>query len=148
MSNATEYVLSTAPFVVRRRVRWGECDPAGVVYTARFTDYLISAVMLFHEHHFGGPASTFRKEQGIETPCKGMSFVFARALWPDEEFDMAVRVGEIRTSTYDVIVEARTLQGEPVFTGTFSPACIKRGERKTVPIPQAMRDRLVASLTI
>jgi acyl-CoA thioester hydrolase len=146
MNSATEYVLTTEPFVVRRRVRWGECDPAGVVYTARFTDYLLSGVMLFHEYHFGGPLINFRKEQGIETPCKGMNLVFNRALWPDEQFDMLVRVGEIRTSSYDVLVEATTLQGESVFSGTFSPVCIKRGERRAVPIPELMRERLAASI--
>ena len=38
-----EYLLSERPLTVRRRVRWGECDPAGVVYTATFADYAISA---------------------------------------------------------------------------------------------------------
>lgn len=145
MQSATEFVLSTTPFVVRRRVRWGECDPAGVVYTARFTDYLISAVMLFHEHHFGGPGSQFRKEQGIETPCKGLSLVFQRALWPDEMFDMQVQVGALRTSSYDVLVNARTTGGEPVFSGVFSPVCIQRGERRAIDIPVAMRERLLAT---
>lgn len=144
MNTATEFVLSTTPFVVRRRVRWGECDPAGVVYTARFTDYLISAVMLFHEQHFGGPGSMFRKDQGIETPCKGMSLVFQRALWPDELFDMRVHVGALRTSSYDVHVEATTVEGEPVFGGVFSPVCIQRGERRAVEIPPLMRERLLA----
>lgn len=147
MNAATELVLHTAPFVVRRRVRWGECDPAGVVYTARFTDYLISAVMLFHEHHFGGPGSKFRQEQGIETPCKGMSLVFQRALWPDELFDMRVHVGTLRSSSYDVLVEASTTEGEPVFSGVFSPVCIVRGQRRAVDIPAAMRERLLASMS-
>ena len=29
-----EYLVSERPLRVRRRVRWGECDPAGVAYTA------------------------------------------------------------------------------------------------------------------
>ena len=28
-----EYVARTLPFTVRRTVKWGDCDPAGVVYT-------------------------------------------------------------------------------------------------------------------
>lgn len=38
---STEHVLSQLPFVVRRRVKWGECDPAGVVYTVTFSEYVI-----------------------------------------------------------------------------------------------------------
>ena len=56
MMRATEYVLSERPFVVRRTVRWGDCDPAGVVYTGRFTDYLLGAVGLFTDHLAGGAA--------------------------------------------------------------------------------------------
>ncbi len=36
----TEAVLADTPFVVRRRVKWGECDPAGVVYTPSFSEYV------------------------------------------------------------------------------------------------------------
>lgn len=140
-----ESVLSTSPFVVRRRVRWGECDPAGVVYAGRFTDYLLSAVMLFHEHVLGGFSEAYRKQAGIETPCKGMTLTFDRALWPNEIFDMLVSMGEIRTSSYDVHVKAALPDGSPVFSGTFSPVCIPRDERRSIPIPDAMRQKLEAA---
>lgn len=135
----TEYVFSTHPFIVRRRVRWGECDPAGVVYTPRFTDYLTAAVTLFHEHLFEDEPADFRKALGIETPCKGMSLVFQGALWPNDVFDMLVHVGEIRNSSYDVHVTATRPKGNAIFTGVFSPVCIPRGERRAIPIPDAYR---------
>lgn len=141
----TEYVLSTRPFVVRRRVRWGECDPAGVVYTPRFTDYLTAAVTLFHEHLFEAEPADFRKALGIETPCKGMSLVFQGALWPGDAFDMRVHVGDIRNASYDVHVTATRTAGESVFTGVFSPVCIPRGERRAVPIPETYRALLQSS---
>jgi acyl-CoA thioesterase FadM len=138
----TEQVLSAKPFVVRRRVRWGECDPAGVVYTGKFTDYLLSAVMLFHEHLLGDFSEGYRKKMGIETPCKGITLSFSRALWPNESFDMHVTVGDIRTSSYDIAVQARMPDGTPVFSGTFSPVCIPQTERRAIPIPDDMRQRL------
>lgn len=145
MPEPTEYVLSERPFVVRRRVRWGECDPAGVVYTPRFTDYVVSAVSLFHEHLLGAEASHYRKDLGIETPCKGMSLVFQSALWPNDVFDMSVAIGEIRNTSYDVVVKARRPDGLPVFEGVFSPVCIPRTERRAVPIPDDFRRRLQAA---
>lgn len=145
MTEPTEYVLSAQPFVVRRRVRWGECDPAGVVYTPRFTDYLVSAVSLFHEQLLGAEAAHYRKNLGIDTPCKGMSLVFQGALWPHDVFDMAVSIGEIRNASYDVMVKATTPDGQPVFEGVFSPVCIPRTERRAVPIPDDFRRRLQAA---
>ncbi len=42
-----ERLLCRSPVKVRRRVRWGECDPAQVVYTPRFADYLAAAYSWF-----------------------------------------------------------------------------------------------------
>ena len=49
MNDSVEHVVSTHPFTVRRRIRWGDCDPAGVVYTGRFVEYLLGAVDLRSE---------------------------------------------------------------------------------------------------
>jgi acyl-CoA thioesterase FadM len=148
MNEPTEFVLSAAPFVVRRRVRWGECDPAGVVYTGKFTDYLLSSTMLFHDHLMGDFAEGFRKKMGIETPCKSMSLIFSRALWPNETFDMHVAVGDIRTTSYDVQVRAVVADGSQVFTGQVSMVCIPRDERRSMPIPDDMRQRLEAARAV
>lgn len=140
----TEYLLSAQPFVVRRRVRWGECDPAGVVYTPRFTDYLVSAASLFHEHLFAQQPPGFREALGVDTPCKGLSLVFEGSLWPDQVFDMAVRVSGVRTASYDLQVRATRPEGNAVFSGVFSPICIARGDRRgSIPIPDALRTLLL-----
>lgn len=145
MIEPTEFILSTSPFVVRRRVRWGECDPAGVVYTGKFTDYLLSSTMLFHDSLLGDFSEGYRKKMGIETPCKSMSLVFSRALWPNETFDIHVAVADIRTSSYDVQVRAVVADGSLVFTGQVSMVCIPREERRSIPIPPDMRARLEAA---
>jgi len=73
MMRATEYVLSESPFVVRRTVRWGDCDPAGVVYTGRFTDYLLGAVGLYTAHMAGGDGR-LGEVHGVGTPLQGHAF--------------------------------------------------------------------------
>jgi len=143
--DATEYVLSRTPFVVRRTVRWGDCDPAGVVYTGRFTEYLLSAVQLFHQQLAGHDMESFRARLNVQTPCKAMSLVFHRALWPNEVFDMAVTVGELRTSSYDLNVRASLPDGTRVFEGVFTPICILTTERKSTAIPEELKRRLEAA---
>lgn len=128
---ATEYVSSTRPFTVRRRVRWSECDPAGVVFAGNFSIYLHNAVALFRTEMLGGFAA----------PTKAISLVFHRALWPDEEFDMAVYVSAVRNSTIEfrVIATVSKSKGEKVFDGTVTAIFIKKSERKAAPIPVATR---------
>lgn len=142
MIDSYEYVSSRRPFVVRRRVRWGDCDPAGVVYTGKFSEYLLGAVMLFFAELGGGHYSKWIESIGVDTPCKGMELAFHRALWPEDAFDLTCTVRAVRESSFDIAVEATRPDGSPVFSGRFSPICIGRDVRKRVPIPAALLDAL------
>jgi acyl-CoA thioesterase FadM len=152
MMDSIETVISRQPFIVRRHVRWSDCDPAGVVYTGRFTDYLMGAVMLFFSElaaaSHGGRYHDMVAEMGIDTPCRGMQLEFRHALWPEDEFDIAVTVGRIGGSSWDIDVIATRRDGPIAFTGRFSPVCINRdGDRadaRATPIPAALRTRLGA----
>lgn len=126
---ATEYVASLKPFVVRRRVRWSECDPAGVVFAGNFSLYLHHAVALFRGEVL----------DGFSAPAKAISMVFHRALWPDEEFDMTVYVSAVRNSTIEFRVIATTGRRERVFDGTVTAICIAKQERKAARIPPRLR---------
>ncbi|MFJ4292201.1 acyl-CoA thioesterase [Cupriavidus sp. NPDC089707] len=145
MIRATEYVLSDEPFVVRRTVRWGDCDPAGVVYTGRFTDYLLGAVGLFSDHIAGG-AGRLGALHGVGTPCKAMRFEFIGTLWPDDVIDIECWVEAIRTRSYDIRCMARRQDGSAVFDAKFSPICVRLGERVGTPIPESLRTALSAFL--
>lgn len=144
MIEPTEHVVRERPFTVRRRVRWSECDPAGVAYTGHFTDYLVSAVTLFHEHLLGESGASYSRRHGMQMPCKSMSLVFGRALWPGEVFDLVVSVAAIRTRSYDIAVKAGLADGTPVFEGLFSPVCIASSERRPIRMPDDLRVRLRA----
>jgi len=138
-----EYLLSERPLVVRRRVKWGECDPAGVVYTATFADYVISAAELFYGALLGTTPQRAKSEQGFGTPSKALSFEFIRSLRPDDEFDMTVRVAEVHQRTYVLDVIATTPQGEAVFNARLTPVCVARPERRSIDIPPAFRQALL-----
>lgn len=136
----TESVISKVPFIVRRRVRFGDCDPAGVVYTPRFADYTVSAMELFLSDLMGGPY--LERLAGLETPLKALTFVFSAPLRPNDEFDMHVTVRELRTRTFDLAVVA-TLSSITVFEVAITPICITSGgDRRSVPIPETLRTLL------
>jgi acyl-CoA thioesterase FadM len=138
-----EWVLEQSPFVVRRRVKWGECDPANAVYTVWFSEYVISAVMLFYEHLAGEGFEAMKARFGIDLPTRALRFDFTGTLQPDQLFDMKVTVGELRTRSYDLCVHARRPDGDPVFSAVFSPICVARDRREGVPIPDGFRELLV-----
>lgn len=142
-TDSFESVVSRQPFVVRRQVRWSDCDPAGVVYTGRFCDYVLSANNLFYSELAQGSYRQWLKALGVDTPCKGMEFDFHGALWPEDEFLISATVTAIRKHSYDIRYEAAQADGRRIFSARLSPICISSsGAREGVPIPDAMRARL------
>jgi acyl-CoA thioesterase FadM len=139
---ATERVLSALPLVIRRRVKWGDCDPAGVVYTVTFSEYVVSAAELFYGALFETTPQRAKREQGFGTPSRSLSFDFLRSLRPDDEFDMTVTVTDIRERTYVLDVTGRTPEGEVVFVANLTPVCVARDERRSIEIPEAFRQAL------
>ena len=140
---STEYVLSERPLVIRRRVKWGDCDPAGVVYTPVFSEYVISAAELFYGVLFNTTPQRAKHEQGFGTPSRALSFDFQSSLRPDEEFDMTVTVADVRSRTYVIDVTATTPAGASVFIASLTPVCVARDERRSIEIPVAFRDVLL-----
>ena len=145
MVDITEQVLEVAPFRIRRRVKWGECDPAGVVYTARFSDYVLSTYELFMRELLGGEFQNSKDEHGFGTPCKAMSFEFLASLRPDEEFEMTVLLAEVRSRTFDLDISGSHIEGRDIFRARITPITIKRGDRsRAIELPTMLRERLEA----
>lgn len=141
---STEFVIQTVPFIVRRTVKWGECDPAGVVYTVVFGEYVISAAELFYRYLFNEGPQHAKDHHGFGTPTRGLTFDFRSSLRPDDEFEMEVSVDEIRSRTYSLVVHGRTLTGTTVFIAKLTPICVIRGQRQAIPVPAILRDALLA----
>lgn len=144
-----EQVISFSPFTVRRAARWSECDPAGVVYTGNFSEYLMSATHLFRRHILGGDWHSIRETAQVDLPAKALSLVFKGSLWPDDVFDTSIFVGDIRERTFDFLVHAKRMDGAgDVFDGRLSVICVSASDRRiALPIPAALRTLLEQSRT-
>lgn len=138
-----ERLIEECPVTVRRRVLWGECDPAGVVYTPRFGDYLTSAYGWFSRLLLTPALMVDLDGEPLMTPMKALSLEFAHVLKPQELFDMRVMVSNVRTRTFDLVVEGRSPEGEPRFTGRLTPIVCDRTFRST-PLPEPVANALAA----
>lgn len=137
-----ERVVGHDPLVVYKRVRWADCDPAGVVFTGKFSEYLLLAIGYVFSELAQGDYMQWTRTLGVDTPCKGMDLAFHRALWPEDEFLMTCQIGAIREHSYDIVVEAAATDGTPIFSGRFSPICIRRDARRRTDIPTPLRSAL------
>jgi acyl-CoA thioesterase FadM len=143
INDATEGIVQGVPVRVRMRVKWGDCDPAGVVYTVRFGDYVSCAYDLFQRHLLDGPPWKVREELGFDMPAKALTFEFLASLRPDDEFEMTVRVADIRNRTFDIDIEACNLAGRVLFRAKLTPITIRFGDRSAaIQLPVLLRERL------
>jgi acyl-CoA thioesterase FadM len=131
-------------WVFERRVKWGECDPAGVVYTPRFSDFVAEAHLAFFEYLFGAPPYELLLPQHLALPAKALSLEFKQSLWPNERFSIDVCIADIRTHTYDLGITARALDGSELFTAKFTLICLNRDIKKAVALPEFIREKLSA----
>ena len=134
-----EALIARRPVTVRRRVLWAECDPARIVYTGRFFDYISAAYHWFLRTvlNEGEPLASF----GLSTPIKAVTLEFHHVLRPDDWFEMVVRVSEIRTRTFDVEIAAK-LNENLAFTGRISPIFVDDATKVSCPIPEVFRNKL------
>jgi acyl-CoA thioesterase FadM len=145
MNESSEIVVSHLPFTVRRVARWTDCDPAGVVYTGKFTDYLLGAVMHFLRHIGYGPGAQ-NHEQRVGLPGKHMSLTFHASLYPEDTVDIRISIGAIRQRTFDIAAKAYFADGRLAFEGQFTPIAIRPDRRESVEIPDTLRNALTPHL--
>lgn len=143
IDDGTEQMAQRVPLRVRMRVKWGDCDPAGVVYVVRFGDYVSAAFEVFQRYLLGGPSWKMREELGFDMPAKALAFEFFASLHPDDEFDVTVRIADIRSRTYDLEFEARDLAGRVLFRAKLTPITIRFGDRSgAIALPASLRESL------
>lgn len=130
----TEVLLGERPVHIRRRVIWGDCDPAGVVYSPRFADYAVTAVLWFVRRVLRP-----HLPENLGTPLKGMRFEFHHTLATDELFDMRVGLIAVRHRTFDLEVKATDVAGAPRFTAVMTPILVDRETFTSVPITAEVR---------
>ncbi len=139
-------LIGRAPVTVRRRVLWGDCDPAQVVYTPRFADYVASAADWFWRVVMDGHPPSLGEAE-LYTPVKHLSFTFHHVLRPDDLFDMSVRVTTVRTRTLDLAIEAVGMDGTPRFSSVLSPIIISSKNYQALALPEHVRAALEAYAT-
>jgi acyl-CoA thioester hydrolase len=142
----SEKMISTLPVTVRRRVKFGECDPAGVVYTPVFSEYSLSAYQWFLQAMLGGPMFSEMKRVGFDSPIKALTFEFRNMLVTEQVFDMTCKVTDIRTRTFDVEITGRSATATPhdIYVSTLTPIMLSRSERRSIEIPAELRQKLEA----
>ena len=134
----------TGEFRYHRRVQFAETDLAGIVHFSMMFRYMEEA-----EHALWRSAGLTIAQPGsdIGWPRLAAACQFRNRLHFEEEFDVLVRLAEVKTRTLEY--EFTILRGETVIAvGTMTSVCVRKGARtmKATEIPVEVIEKLQAAL--
>jgi acyl-CoA thioesterase FadM len=137
--------LEGIPFRVRRVVKWGESDPAGIVYTARFLDYAMETLEAWFAETVGTHWYTMNIENRTGSPAVHVSLDFFAPLTCFDPFTMALSVEHIGRSAYTVMVDGYNDKDDHCFQVKIVAAIVSKTDgMKAIPIPPEYRERMEA----
>ncbi|MEM8985540.1 MAG: hypothetical protein AAGC95_02360 [Pseudomonadota bacterium] len=144
-----ERIVSLHPFVVRRRIAFRDCDPAGIVYTPRFFDPIAtSAVDLFMMEQIGPPGERDEGFDGLGFPAKAVSFVFHKGVRLGATVDIAVAPANIGETSVTLDLKCHDAAGVLLFEASLTLVCIDSKTFIATPTPDALRSKFRAYSSI
>lgn len=99
-------------FTVRRIVNWGDCDPAGIVYTPRVLDYACETIDAFLREELNASWWQVKSSgNGPGLPTVNAVCDFISIVRPDQSLELSLHVREIGRSS--IAFEGRNGGGQP-----------------------------------
>lgn len=130
-------------FTTTRTVLFGDCDPAGIVYTPRIGYFVIEAIHEFLSHRLGGEGLRKLFAMGILPPARALSVEFLSPMTWDEVISIEVRSEAPGATSFSFAVEGRQASGQVTFRAAMTQVCISPESKQPIPLPEALRQALL-----
>ena len=138
-----EEVISVNPFIVRRRIAFRDCDPAGIVYTPRFLDPIAtSALELFMSEIIGLYGQRDKAIQGLDLPAKAVTMVFHNPVSYGDIIELRVFCSHIGTTTFESTVSGYSEEGLHLFDCAITSIAIDSDEYRSTALPEYLIKKL------
>jgi 4-hydroxybenzoyl-CoA thioesterase len=132
----------TRPFKVSRTISWGDCDPAGIIYTPRVFDMASEALEEWYRDILGVNWYDLNWKLHMGAPTVRIECDFVKSLTPDLPVEFEVRATKLGRSSLTWAITCRDLDGEVYLRFNYITAFISRTDFKSTPIPDNFRRRL------
>jgi 4-hydroxybenzoyl-CoA thioesterase len=137
--------LPAGSFRYRRTIRFGECDPAGIVYYPRFVEMLHDAMEAWVRApaEAGGLGLDYHAmiKAGTGFPTARLEVDFLAPATMGEELSLTPRIQRIGSASLELVVHAHRGETE-VFRGRLVIVTVSVAETRPVPLPASFRAAL------
>jgi 4-hydroxybenzoyl-CoA thioesterase len=131
------------PFVHRRIVVWGDTDPAAIVYTGRFLDFMLEAIEALMRERIGADWYRMTLDEKTGTPFVNVGLDFRSPVTPREPLDTRVVVSRVGQTSVTCAVQGSGAESAVLkFTGSATFVFITTTDGKPCDIPPAYRRAL------
>ena len=138
------------PFIQSRIVRWGDCDPAGIIYTPRILDYAIETVETCLREVMGASWNVMREQHNIGGPTVHFECDIRKPLAPDMAVDLVLTLEKLGRSSMTSRIVCVDAEGVKYFR-VLLVNCFVTGDSPTdiraLPISETWRERLKTLIT-
>ena len=138
------------PFIQSRIVRWGDCDPAGIIYTPRILDYAIESVEACLREVMGASWNVMREQHNIGGPTVHFECDIRKPLAPDMAVDLVLTLEKLGRSSMTSRIVCVDAEGVEYFR-VLLVNCFVTGDSPTdiraLPISETWRERLKTLIT-
>lgn len=131
------------PYVHTLRVRFGECDPQGIVFNANYLAYVDVAFTEWWREACGSYAAMVGRH-GLDVVVAEAVQRFRAPARDDDLLDIALTFPDVRTTSFTLAV-AMTRSGEPVLDAELRYVFVDRSTHEKAPIPVDIRTKLEAA---
>ena len=127
-------------------VRFGECDPAGIVYMPRILHYFHVALEELFAAAVGQPYAKLVAAEGLGFPSVRVEADFRRPLAHGEHLEIEARIERVGESScaFAFAIHGEG-ESEPRATGRVVTVCIELASGVKRPLPEWLRERFLAA---
>ena len=129
------------PFVHELRVRWGECDPQGIVFNANYVAYFDDTVGALWREAFGSYQAMV--ERGLDMVVAEMNVRYRGSARPEDEIRVEASVERFGETSMSVRLDVKR-EDELLVEGTIRYVFLDTTSWEKTAIPTWIRDGLAA----
>ncbi|MDH5233464.1 MAG: acyl-CoA thioesterase [Gemmatimonadota bacterium] len=135
-------VTPELPIVVQERVRWGDCDPLGIIYYGTYIRFFeVAENEMFRAA--GLPYHVLRVERQVQLPRKAFQVEFHSPAEMDELMEIRVGVSRIGETSITMRFEAyRASDLRHRASATVTVVSVEKASIAKKPLPPFVKDAL------
>jgi acyl-CoA thioesterase FadM len=130
------------PFARRRRIHWGDSDPAGLVFAPRCIEFAIAHVEDLFLALFGVGFHAWQEDERIILPWVHVECEFLSPVRPADDVVLTLSAPRVGRSSIAYVVEGRGDDGKARFRVAMTAVAVGKETGRPVPVPEDLRAAL------